>query len=231
MTSSACLQNSVGDSDAVVQQRSAPDRGSRCSLRPVTASVGQQNPDVRVGKSVDGLGEDLTISVERMMRFCHLAQMQFETAAGSTKLLPLHLTRFGALVLETSSFLYSLFEDRPDSINLVQVWRGVDHPFGNDLQDCVRRLDPFKEELKLLRNRLGFHGSLSRSQERDGLGIFDVDSGRARDFARLVRDMQQLFLRMIAWYMKGMDASLHPAELWNEFVNELKRQTPAQDEA
>ncbi|MBI4001057.1 MAG: hypothetical protein HY348_04660 [Nitrospira defluvii] len=157
-----------------------------------------------------------------MMRFCYLAQMQFECAAGDTKALPLHLTRFGTLVLETASFLYSLFEDRPDSIDLVRVWRSFDHPFGNELQDSVTRLSPFKDELKLVRNRLGFHGSLSRSHERAGLGIFDVDSGRAHDFARLVRDMQQLFLRMIAWYMKGMDISTRPAEMWNEFVNELQ---------
>jgi len=74
--------------------------------------------------------EDVTISVERMMRFCYLAQMQFDCAACDTKALPLHLTRFGTLVLETASFLYSLFEDRPDSINLLKVWRGFDHPFG-----------------------------------------------------------------------------------------------------
>ena len=117
---------------------------------------------------------------------------------------------------------YTLFEDRPDSIDLVTVWHGLDHPFGNELQDSVARLSPFRDELKLVRNRLGFHGSLSRSHERAGLGIFDVDSGRARDFARLVGDMQRLFLRMIAWYMKGLDSSLRPAEMWNEFVKELR---------
>jgi len=184
-----------------------------------------------VGDPENGRREDLTISVERMMRFCYLAQMQFEHAAGDTKALPVHLTRFGTLVFETSSFLYSLFEDRPDSINLVRVWQGFAHPFGDELQDCVRRLDPFKQELKLVRNRLGFHGSLNRSHERAGLGIFDVDSGSARDFARLVRDMQQLFLRMIAWCMKGMDGSLHPAEMWNEFVNELRSPAPSQGSA
>lgn len=169
-----------------------------------------------------GLGEEVTISVERMMRFCCLAQMQFECAGADTKALPLHVTRFGTLLLETASFLYSLFEDRPDSIDLVTVWRGFDHPFGNELQDSVTRLSPFRDELKLVRNRLGFHGSLSRSHEQAGLGIFDVDSGRARDFARLVGDMQQLFLRMIAWYMKGLDSSLRPAEMWNEFAKELR---------
>ncbi len=162
------------------------------------------------------------------MRFCYLAEMQSECAAGETKALPLHLTRFGTLALETSSFLYSLFEDRTDSINLLRVWGGFDHPFGNDLQEHATRLDPFKGDLKLVRDRLGFHGSLTRSHERGGLGVFDVNSGRARDFARLVRDLQQLFLRMIAWYMKGMDSTARPAEMWHEFVSELRGAGPAQ---
>ena len=184
-----------------------------------------------MGDPKSGLGEEVTISVERMMRFCYLAQMQFEHAAGDTKALPLHLTRFGTLVFETSSSLHSLFDDRSDSINLVRVWRAFDHPFGDELKGCVTRLDPFKQELKLVRNRLGFHGSLSRSHERAGLGIFDVDSGRARDFACLARDMQQLFLRMIAWYMKGMDSSMRPEEMWNEFINELQGSAPLQGSA
>ena len=168
-----------------------------------------------------GLREDVTISVERMIRFCYLAQMQFEYARGDTKALPLHLTRFGTLVVETASFLYSLFENRQDAINLLNVWRGFDHPFGDKLQNCVTRLSPFKKELRFVRNRLGFHGSLNHSRERAGLDIFDVDSSRARDFVRLVRDMQQLFLDMIAWYMEGMDSSARPAEMWKEFVAEL----------
>ena len=178
-----------------------------------------------------GLREDVTISVERMMRFCYLAQMQLEYAPGDTKALPLHLTRFGTLVLETASFLYSFFEDRPDAINLLNVWQGFDHPFGDELQNCVTRLSPFKEELRFVRNRLGFHGSLNRGHERAGLGIFDVDSSRARDFVRLVRDMQQLFLRMIAWYMEGMDSSARPAEMWKEFVAELQGQSRIQGSA
>jgi hypothetical protein len=86
----------------------------------------------------------------------------------------------------------------------------------------------YKEELKLVRNRVGFHGSLSRSRERAGLGIFDVDSSRARDFAQLIREIQQLFLRMIAWYIRKMDSSACPAELLREFANELKRPSRGQ---
>lgn len=171
------------------------------------------------------LREDVVISVERMMRFCHLAEMTSEYAPDETKSLPLHLTRFGALMFETVSFLHSLFEDRKDSINLLNIWQGFDHPFGDDLQDYMTRLSPFKEELKFVRNRVGFHGSLGRSHERTGLGIFDVNSSRARDFSRLILDMQQLCLRMIGWYMEGMNSSQRPAEMWNEFVAEMQNRS------
>lgn len=169
-----------------------------------------------------GQREDVTISVERMMRFCLLAKMLSEHTPGDTKALPLHLTRFGTLLFETASFLYSLFEDGQNAINLLNVWRGFDHPFGDELQNCVARLSPFKEELRLVRNRIGFHGSLNRSHERAGLGIFDIGSSRARDFAGLVRDVQQLCLHMIDWYVKGMDSSARPAEVWKEFVAEMQ---------
>jgi hypothetical protein len=192
--------------------------------------VGNRKLGGGVSDPESGLSEGVTISVERMMRFCCLAQMQFECATGETKALPLHLTRFGTLLIETSSFLYSLFEDREDSINLLRVWQGFDHPFGNELQDYSTRLSPFKEELKLVRNRLGFHGSLTRSHEGAGLGIFDVDSSRAHDFVRLARDMQQLFLRMIAWYINNrMDSSARPAEILKEFRNELRGAFPVQE--
>lgn len=168
------------------------------------------------------LREDVGISVERMMRFCILDHMLSEYAPVRAKTLPHHLTRFGVLLIETASFLYSLFEDRRDSINLLKVWQGFDHPFAEELRECVERLDPFKNELRSVRNRVGFHGSLNRNLERTGLDIFDVDSERAHSFFRLMGDMDRLFLRMIAWYMKGMDGSGRPGVMSKEFVAELK---------
>jgi len=178
--------------------------------------------DAEMNKLQGKLPETVAISVERMMRFCLLSWMAFEHASNKTKILPLHLTRFGVLLFETASFFYSLFDHRKDSINLLKVWQGFDHPFGGELQDCVRRLDPFKEELRLVRNRVGFHGSLNRIDERSGLGIFDVDSLRADNFFKLMRDMTELFLRMIEWYMKRMDESMKPREVLMEFLDEMK---------
>jgi len=175
-----------------------------------------------MNESQGKLPETVAISVERMMRFCLLSRMAFEYASDEKKILPLHLTNFGVLLLEAASFLYSLFDHRKDSINLLKVWQGFDHPFGGELQECVRRLDPFKEELRLVRNRVGFHGSLNRTNERSGLGIFDVDSLRADKFFELMRDMTELFLYMIEWYMQGLDESIKPREVLKEFLEELK---------
>jgi hypothetical protein len=137
----------------------------------------------------------------------------------------LHLTRFGTLLIETASFLHSLFEERSDSINLVRLWQGFDHPFAKELQEHAARLDPFKEDLKHVRHRLGLHGSLTRSHEKFGLGIFDVKDGRAQALADLTRDMKKLFLRMIGWYMTKMESdTTHPSEMmWKEFAAEMNR--------
>jgi hypothetical protein len=168
------------------------------------------------------LDEKVTISVERMMRFCYLAQMEFEYAPYGTSILPIHLSRFGTMVFEAASFLYSLFEDTENSINLLAIWQGFNHPFDNELQKFVKKLEPFKDELRLVRNRVGFHGSLNRSRERAGLGIFDVESPRAREFARLVRDMQNLSLKMVKWYIDRMNKAARPSEMWQEFMVELQ---------
>lgn len=168
--------------------------------------------------------EDVTISVERMMRFCLLADTLFKCHKDKTTVLPLHLTRFSTLLLETTSFLYSLFEESSDAINLVLLWQEFDNPFVTDLQEHATRFDLFKKEIKLLRNRLGFHGSLTRSHEKVGLGVFDIDSGRAQALADLTKDMKKLFLRMIGWYMTKMESDTHPSEMmWKEFAAEMNR--------
>ncbi len=61
------------------------------------------------------VGEEVTISVERMIRFCYLAEMESEYVPYQTSVLEVHLTRFGTMVFETASFLYSLFEDTENS--------------------------------------------------------------------------------------------------------------------
>ena len=174
---------------------------------------------------VTQLSETVTISVERMMRFCYLAKIMSESAPYKTIVLTTYLTRFGTMLFETASFLYSLFEDNSNSINLSKIWGDFDHPFNEELREFETKLQPFKEELRLVRNSVGFHGSLSRSRENAGLGIFDVKSPRGREFSKIIYVMQKLALKMIEWYIKDMDEAERPRELWQEFVIELQGQS------
>ncbi len=49
------------------------------------------------------LPEKVQISVERMMQFCYIVQMEFEYAHHKTTLLPVHLTRFGTMLFQASA--------------------------------------------------------------------------------------------------------------------------------
>jgi hypothetical protein len=62
------------------------------------------------------------------------------------------------------------------------------------------------------------------------LGIFDVDSGRAKEFAGILRDMENLAVRMIQWFIEERldDSRGQPVELWKAFVLELKSKENSQ---
>lgn len=158
----------------------------------------------------DGNGADnrlpdyITISVERMIRFCHLADLTHGLSSNDSQpdWPPLHLTPFGTMMTLTGSFLFSLFEERSDSINLGRIWGGdFEHPFEKEIEAVEQRLQPFKESLRLIRNRFDFHGSLNRSGEREGIdALYGDDLDLSADFVGLISDCRRLFERMIRWY-------------------------------
>jgi len=174
-----------------------------------------------MGEANIKLPEAVVISVERMIQFCYISKMLFEYAPYERTLLPVHLTRFGTIFFQNASFLYSLFDDTKNSTNLLKIWKGFDHPFEKDLQNFDRRLTPFKDELKKVRNRIGFHGSLTRIHEKAGLGIFDLESPRSIEFSKLIGDMNILALKMIKWHLERMKNSDKIIELWQEFREEF----------
>jgi hypothetical protein len=144
--------------------------------------------------------EAVVISVERLMRFCYLARILQEQADPRPSGLPLDLTRWGALLFLTGSFLYSLFEDDRQAINLVRVWSGFPHPFEEELHTIATQLEPLKNDLRHVRNRYGFHGSLSRSREAAGLRIFEEPQARA--LRAVIGRMLLLAGKMIPWHME-----------------------------
>ena len=166
----------------------------------------------------------VTISVERMIWFCYLVKMEYEYVRIPRRVtvIPENLTRWGMMIFMTASFLYSLFDTDKNSIHLGKIWKGFDHPFDSPLQAIENRLIPFKDDLRLVRNSIGFHGSRNRNHEKRGLDIFNVETPRAREFAEIVRDMAGLAQEMIKWYTDQMHESLRPRELWQDFLIELQ---------
>lgn len=153
------------------------------------------------------LPESVAISVERMIRFCHLAQMTIEQKDPASSRLPIHLTRFGTLMTLTCSFLYSLFDKRhDDSTNLLSIWSGFEHPFDQELEAIAKKLEPFKDDLFKVRSRYDFHGSLSHAHEAEGFRIFQISE--VHTLFEVVHEMKQLADKMVVYTVRSPDPSL-----------------------
>src|SRR6266851_4495086 len=75
------------------------------------------------------------------------------------------------------AYFYSLVEDSNDGLNGFRVWREV-WPREKAAIDAVEtRVAPFRDRLRLFRNRMGFHGSRTRSHEAAAFELFDKHSG------------------------------------------------------
>jgi len=75
------------------------------------------------------------------------------------------------------AYFYSLVEDSDDGLNGFRVWREV-WPQEKAAIDAVEgRVAPFRDRLRVFRNRLGFHGSRTRSHEAAAFGLFDKHTG------------------------------------------------------
>ena len=134
-----------------------------------------------------------------------LSEKPNEKKDGGTNL-PEHLTRFGTLMTIACSFLYSLFDRRKDSTNLLRSWTGFDHPFHQDIEVIAKRLEPFEGGLYEVRSRYDFHGSLTHAHQVVGFSIFE--DPRNRELFAIVHDMKQLAVNMVVWYMAHGPAEL-----------------------
>jgi hypothetical protein len=160
------------------------------------------------------LSEAVTISVERMMRFCYIAQMALELAEEqnendtAAQFPPKwqHLTRWGTLQTLTGSMLYSLFDRRTNSTNLLRDWTEFDHPFRQALEEMEKRLQPFMGDLCKVRSSYDFHGNLTQAHQAEGFSIYQ-DPQRSQALLRIVHAMKQLAVNMIVWHMSYRPAT------------------------
>jgi hypothetical protein len=88
------------------------------------------------------------------------------------------------------SYFYSLIEDDEQSLNAFRIWRLHYPEEETAIAAMEKRVAPFRGQLKLFRNRLGFHGSRTQKHEAKALELFSQHSGTEiwltmRDFKAL----------------------------------------------
>lgn len=124
--------------------------------------------------SVDA-DDELAIYSERMLRLIRLLQIHevvltlpdddFERAPHTG----LHWT----ILAVVYSFYYSLIDENPDGINFFRIWRQRLPAQAAVLDALEARVAPHRKNLKLFRNRFGFHGSTSREHESKAFDLLE----------------------------------------------------------
>jgi hypothetical protein len=74
-------------------------------------------------------------------------------------------------------WFYSLVEDADGAVNAFRVWRERYPKEESAIAAVEAEVVPLKNDLRVFRNRLGFHGSTSWSHESAGFDLFANHSG------------------------------------------------------
>jgi hypothetical protein len=85
----------------------------------------------------------------------------------------------GTMVLILYAYFYSLVEDSHDGLNAFRVWREHFPEEERAIAAVEAQIAPFTGDLRVFRNRLGFHGSRSWAHEAKGFDLFANTSGTA----------------------------------------------------
>ena len=135
--------------------------------------------------------EELRIFVERFMHFMNLWTIYKDMLTGhyipslgemltasdpiptDKKKWPVNIT----MMLVLYAYFYSLVEDSDEGLNGFRVWREVWPSEDAAISAVEARVAPFLGRLRVFRNRMGFHGSRTRTHEAAAFDLFNKHSG------------------------------------------------------
>ena len=157
--------------------------------------------------------EELSIYVERMIRMLHLITI-YEDVLRKPKTadsFEAQVDPASTMMAVVYSFYYSLIETSSDGVSFFRVWRRRAPTFAAELDDLERRVEVFRDDLRIFRNRFGFHGSTTRKHESTAFELLLKHSGDA--LYRTIIDTRNLSTRLIEHVLsEPLDApSLAPA--------------------
>jgi hypothetical protein len=126
--------------------------------------------------------EELIIFVERLAHFMNLWTIyddllteQYVPTIGESDH-SIHGPRTTIMFI-LYAYFYSLIEDSSDGLNAFRIWREHFPEEERAIAAIEALVNPFKDDLRHFRNRLGFHGSRSRNHEARGFDLFANSSG------------------------------------------------------
>lgn len=132
---------------------------------------------IMISKATKQDGE-LSIYVDRMVMMMQLLRIYSIVLKipENDKGFP-HTTMRGTMAAVVYSFFYSLIEDDNKGVNFFRIWRERAPEFKEKLDKLEAKVSPFKDKLRLFRNRFGFHGSTNRKYEARAWELLADHSG------------------------------------------------------
>jgi hypothetical protein len=175
--------------------------------------------------------EEFSIFVERFVHFQNLFTVYLDLLSGhyvptvnppSEEWSQMDMRATMMLVLY--AYFYSLIEDDHESLNAFRIWRQRYPEEEVAISAVESQVSPFRDRLKIFRNRLGFHGSRSRAHEARGFDLLKQHSGT--EIWNAIKNFKSLGAALIA---KSNDPqALAPNELrrWIDSITQRSKEKP-----
>ncbi|HEV2416839.1 MAG TPA: hypothetical protein VGX94_03475 [Terriglobia bacterium] len=130
-------------------------------------------------EKVDEMAEEFRIFAERNMQFMNLWTVYTDLLSGhyAPSLNDEKWSVGMTLMLLLYAYFYSLVEDSEDGVNAFRVWREKFPEEELTIAAIEAQVVPFRDLLRVFRNRLGFHGSRTRRHESPGFDLFAQHKG------------------------------------------------------
>ena len=125
----------------------------------------------------------------------------------------------GTMMLMLYAYLYSLVEDSNDGLNAFRIWREHYPEEERAIAAVEAQIAPSISDLRLFRNRLGFHGSRSRAHEERAFDLFANTSGGA--MWNTMKNFKALAATLLAKEMAVKNSNHTEAQKYRDWIEAI----------
>jgi hypothetical protein len=163
--------------------------------------------------------EEMAIFAERYFHFMNLWTIYKDMLSG--RYVPSHIDEEWSPQMTTMlllyAYFYSLIEDSRDGLNGFRIWREHFPSEEAAIAAVEEQVMPFRDRLRIFRNKLGFHGSRTRVQESAGCDLFAQHSGT--DIWNAMKNFKSLAAALFAHDLAERGIGKHTKEQVRNWLN------------